>query len=89
MRIQNLEDIMMHIGLSFAFTCVILPIHLHDYNIRTDSLSAIPAVLVMGAMMWISYLTWCITVHALFHCLLVSLFKRRRESALNANKVLE
>jgi hypothetical protein len=73
------SKLMMHLGISFALTCVILPGVLEDHNIRTDSVLAIPVFLILGVQTWVSYLICCIAVHTLFELFITSLFECKRK----------
>lgn len=73
-RVMPDSNLMMHLGTSFAFTCVILPGYLEDRNIRTDSVLDIPVLdvpvfLILGLQTWASYLVCCIAGHTLFNLL--------------------
>ena len=76
------SNLMMHLGISFAFTCVILPGVLEDHNIRTDSVLSIPVFLILGIQTWVSYLVCCIAGHTLLTCFITSLFECKRQNTV-------
>ena len=81
------SNLMIHLGISFALTCVILPGVLEDHNIRTDSVLAMPMFLILGMQMWASHLICCIAVHALFSYFITKGCECKRKYTANKEPV--